>query len=191
MEKPPLSGLSIRPATRDDAAHMVDLVDIAGHGLPTATWASMAGPGEDARLTGIIRARRDAGGFSWKNAHLAQVDGRVAGMVMFWRLPDRPQPLDDVPPLARPLQELENLCPALVYVNAVAVYPHWRGQGIGRALLDHAGQGGPSCLITGAGNGAALSLYARAGYTEVARRPAVGDAVWSPPWQDWVLMRRG
>lgn len=190
MDQTPLSGLTIRPATRDDAAHMVDLVDIAGHGLPMATWASMAGPGEEPRLIGMLRARRDTGGFSWVNARMAVVGGRVAGMAMFWPLPAAPVPPDTVPPLARPLQELENLCPGLTYINALAVYPAWRGRGIGGALLGHAGQGGPACLITGAGNGAALALYARAGFAEIARRKAVGDAVWQPPWTDWVLLRR-
>lgn len=186
-----MDGLTIRPATRDDAAHMVALVDLAGHGLPMATWASLAGSPEGARVEGIRRALRDEGGFSWRHAWMADVGGRVAGMVMSWPLPETPVPLDGVPPLARPLQELENLCPGLVYINAVAVYPAFRGRGIGRAMLDHAGQGGPACLVTGDGNGAALSLYTRAGFAEVARRAAVGDALWTPPWRDWVLLRRG
>lgn len=186
-----MDGLTIRPATPDDAGHMVDLVDIAGHGLPMATWAGMAGPEGDARAVGMGRARRDTGGFSWTHAHLAVVAGRVAGMVMSYRLPEDPVPLEDIPPLARPLQALENLCPGLIYINAVAVYPDRRGQGIGTALLDHAAQDGPCCLIAGAGNGTALSVYARAGFAEVARRGAVGNALWSPPSADWVLMRRG
>ncbi|MEY4984480.1 MAG: hypothetical protein RIR62_2746, partial [Pseudomonadota bacterium] len=44
--------------------------------------------------------------------------------------------------------------------------------------------------ITGDGNAAALALYSRAGFAEVARRPATGDAHWSPRWRDWVLLRR-
>lgn len=183
--------LRIRPATVEDAGHMVDLVDIAGHGLPMATWAGIAGSMDAARALGMDRARRKTGGFSWTHARLAEVSGQVAGMVMAYPLPDDPVPLDDIPPLARPLQELENLCPGRVYVNAVAVYPQWRGQGIGTALLGHASLNGPCCLIAGAGNGAALSVYARAGFAEVARRVAVGDAIWSPPWAEWVLMCRG
>ncbi len=183
--------LTIRPATRNDAPHMVALVDIAGHGLPMATWAGLTGSAETARLEGILRARRDVGGFSWKHARMAEVGGRVAGMVMYYRLPDDPVALDAIPPLARPLQALENLCPGRVYINAVAVYPDLRGQGIGSALLDHAAGQGPCCLIAGAGNDAALSIYARAGFAEVARRPAIGDGFWSPPWAHWVLLQRG
>ncbi|MEY4982507.1 MAG: hypothetical protein RIR62_773, partial [Pseudomonadota bacterium] len=123
---------TIRPATPEDAAHLVDLVDLAGHGLPMATWSSVAGPDvagparqAAARSLGLTLARRDRGGFSWRNAHLALVAGRVAGMAMVWRLPDSPRDTGGVPPLARPLQELENLCGGISYINAVAVYPEF------------------------------------------------------------------
>lgn len=189
MDSEALSRLTIRPATPDDAVHMVDLVDMAGDGLPMATWSAMAGPGEDARLIGMMRARRDTGGFSWRHAWMAEVAGQVAGMVIFYPLPAEPVSLDGIPPLARPLQELENFCPAHVYINAVAVYPDCRGRGIGRRLLDHAGPG-PSCLIAGSGNAGAMRLYQAAGFAEVARRAAIGNDVWSPPHAEWVLMRR-
>lgn len=180
----------LRPATPDDGLHMAHLVDMAGHGLPRASWAAMAPEGQDALAFGAVRAQRETGGFSYRNARMLEVAGVVAGMLIAYPLPAAPQPLDGIPPLAQPLQELENLCPGMLYINAIALYPKYRGRGLGLFLLQRAGQG-PQALITGDDNAAALALYRRAGFAETARRPAVGDALWQPAHADWVLLTRG
>lgn len=180
----------LRPATPEDGQHMAQLVDMAGHGLPRASWAAMAPKGQDPLAFGATRARRETGGFSYRNTRMLEVAGEVAGMLIAYPLPAEPQPLDGIPPLARPLQELENLCPGALYINAVALYPAFRGRGFGLFLLRQAGQG-PQALITGDDNAAALALYRRAGFVETARRPAVGDALWQPAHADWVLLTRG
>lgn len=180
----------LRPASPADGLHMAQLIDMAGHGLPRATWASMAPAGQDPLAFGATRAQRETGGFSYRNARMLEVAGEVAGMLIAYPLPTDPQPLDGIPPLARPLQELENLCPGALYINAVALYPAFRGRGLGLFLLWQAGQG-PQALITGDDNAAALALYQRAGFVETARRPAVGDALWQPDHADWVLLTRG
>jgi hypothetical protein len=56
-------------------------------------------------------------------------------------------------------------------------------------LLGHAAPR-PCCLIAGDGNDVAHRVYRAAGFVETARRPAVGDALWSPPYRHWVLMRK-
>lgn len=185
LSPPPVT---LRPAARGDAGDMVRLIDIAGDGLPMATWAGMAGPDADLFAYGLARAERDQGGFSWRNTVVASVGGRVAGCLISYVLPDSPRPTDDLPALVVPLQQLENLCPGRIYINALAVYPDQRGRGIGRmllSLLSHL----PTCLIVGDGNAAALSFYTRAGYYVVARRAAVHQG-WIGPHRDWLLLAR-
>lgn len=179
----------LRPATPEDGLHMARLVDMAGHGLPRASWAAMAPESQDPLAFGASRAQRETGGFSYRNTRMLQIGDEVAGMLITYRLPAEPQPLDGIPPLARPLQELENLCPGSLYINAIALYPPFRRRGLGMFLLDQAGEG-PQALITGSNNAAALALYRRAGFEETARRRAVGDALWQPGHAEWVLLTR-
>jgi hypothetical protein len=56
-------------------------------------------------------------------------------------------------------------------------------------MLGLAGQG-PQALITGSTNTSAITLYYATGFTERARRPALGDAIWQPDFSDWVLLTR-
>ena len=180
----------LRPATKHDAATIVNLMDMASHGMARALWATLAPRGEDPEAFALTRAQRDTGGFSWRNTRILTEDGQLAGMVMCWPLPPAPLPVADIPPLACPLVDLENLAPrGALYINALAVFPAFRRRGLGRFLLDNAGQG-PQALITGSDNTPALALYRSAGFTEAARRPATGDALWQPTHPDWVLLTR-
>lgn len=185
--------ITLRAATRDDARALAQIIDIAGEGLPGYLWAGMAGPGEAPRDVGMARAARDAGGFSWRNAHLAEVDGQVAGGLISYRLGTDPEPLDDLPPMLRPLQALENRAPGSHYVNAIATLAPFRGRGVGRALMAQAAALGAEApelsLIVSSGNAPALRLHARLGYGERAREPMVGNG-WRATGSHWVLMVR-
>ena len=185
----------LRPATTDDAATIVALMDMASHGMARALWAALTPAGEDPDAFAIARAQRDKGGFSYRNTRILMQDDQPAGMLMAWPLPPAPLPTEDLPALAIPLQQLENLAPrAALYINALAVFPAFRRRGLARYMLDNAGQNtagqGPQALITGSDNHAALGLYHSAGFTEIARRPAAGDAIWQPPFPDWLLLTR-
>ena len=142
----------------------------------------MAEPGEDVWAVGARRAARDEGAFSWRNAVIAEIDGAVAGALVSYRIGPDPEPLDDLPPMFRPLQSLENRAPGSHYVNVLATYPAFRRRGVGRALLADAeqlGAGAPAMsLIVADGNAAARRLYAALGYVEAARAPIVKE--------DWV-----
>ena len=86
----------------------------------------MAEPGESAWDVGRRRAMRETGSFSYRNATVAEVDGRVIAGLIGYPLPDRPEPIDDdqMPPMFVPLQELENLAPGTWYVNVLATCPN-------------------------------------------------------------------
>ena len=185
--------ITLRAASREDARDLARIIDIAGEGLPGHLWARMAGPGETPLDVGTARAARDMGGFSWRNAHLAEVDGQVAGGMISYRLGQDPEPLDDLPPLFRPLQALENRAPGSHYINAIATLAPFRGRGVGRALMAQAAALGVDApelsLIVSSGNAPARRLYARLGYSERAREPMVGTG-WRATGSHWVLMVR-
>ena len=68
---------SFRPATKADAATLAVLVDIAGEGMPSFMWSTLKVPGQSVLEFGRDRARRDTGGFSYKNAVIAETDGEL------------------------------------------------------------------------------------------------------------------
>jgi hypothetical protein len=66
---------SLRPARKEDARALAQLIDIAGEGFGTYLWSQAAGPGESALDVGMRRAQRDEGGFSYRNAIVALSGG--------------------------------------------------------------------------------------------------------------------
>jgi ribosomal protein S18 acetylase RimI-like enzyme len=187
----------LRRARRDDARALALLIDIAGEGFGKYLWAQSARPGESAVDVGIRRAQRDEGGFSYRNATLAEADGKVAGLLLGYRLDDPYDTgdLGSLPELIRPLVELESCAPGSWYVNALAAFPEYRNRGLGTFLLAEADRitrasGAKSVsLIVAEENAGAMRLYQRTGYREAARRrlvpfPGLGHG------GDWVLMTK-
>lgn len=183
--------VTTRPARRADAADLARLADLAGEGLPSRLWAGLAAPGEDVWTIGARRAMRDEGAFSWRNATMAELGGAAAGALIAYGVGDAPEPLDDLPALARPLQELENLAPGSRYVNVIAVYPAFRGRGVARRLMAEAEAAAVGAaemsLIVADRNAAATGLYRALGYRERARRAIVAQG-WPTESTEWVLM---
>lgn len=185
--------VTLRRATRSDAADLARLVDLASEGLSSYLWARMAESGETAHAVGRRRAARDEGGFSWRNATLAEIGGQVAGGLVAYRLGDAPAPLDQLPALFRPLQALENAALGTCYVNVLATYPAFRRRGVAGRLLDAAmtaaqGSAGLS-LIVADRNVEARRLYDRFGFRETARAPLVRDG-WQTRSAAWLLLQR-
>ena len=191
IELPP----PFRYATPDDASALAELINHAGEGLPLYLWAKMAQPGESAWEVGRRRALREVGSFSYRNAVIAEADGRAVASLVGYPLPDAPQPIDrdEMPPMFVPLQELENRAPRTWYVNVLATYPQHRGQGYGTRLLGIAerlaaatGSIGLSIIVSD-GNAGARRLYERCGYREITSRPMVKEC-WANPGENWVLL---
>lgn len=190
--------LAIRPATLSDAADLVILMDMAGHGLPASLWARRAADSHADSLLEIGRARLLSGqvSFSWRNAFVATADGNVVGMAMGFRQPDS---FADDPataePAFRPLIELEAYTASSWYLNALAVYAEHRGRGVASSLIGRTleiaadvGCAGVT-LIAEDSNENALALYRRHGFEDIARRPFVPFGRPSAT-QNWVLMGR-
>jgi ribosomal protein S18 acetylase RimI-like enzyme len=187
--------VAIRPARKSDAASLAILVDIAGEGMPSYMWSRMREPGQSVFEVGRARAARDEGAFSWRNAHVAEVDGELAAMLVDYRLDD-PYDTGDLgklPDVVRPLVKLEAMAPGSWYVNVLATFPEFRGQGIGARLLALAEERGraqkvaSASIIVASENTGAVRLYGRTGYAEVARAPAV-EFPGCAHGGEWVLM---
>ena len=189
---------TFRPATLADASALAVLVDIAGEGMPAYMWSTLAAPGQSALEFGRERARRDEGGFSWRHATVAEIDGEIAASLVGYRLDD-PYDLEgsltETPDIVRPLVRLEAKAPGSWYVNVLATFPEFRRRGIGARLLAIAEQkgreeGAPSLsVIVGGWNESAVRLYTSAGYAALASETAILFPG-CPHEGDWVLMVR-
>jgi len=186
-----------RWATPDDAAIMAELVNIAGDGMPFHLWSGSAAGGDAAWEVGRQRARRESGAYSYRNTVVRVADEGIAAMLTGYPLADEPDPegWNDLSPLFVPLQELEDLVPGTWYVNILATYPEYRGQGYGRELLGIAERlaaitlrRGLSIIVSDS-NGGAWQLYERTGYVEIASRPMVKDG-WENDGENWVLLEK-
>ena len=192
------SSISIRPAILQDAPALAELVNFAGEGLPLYLWAKMAKEGEDAWSVGRARASREEGSFSYRNATIVEADGSAAACLIGYPLADEPEAIDEasMPPMFLPMQQLENLAPGTWYVNVLASYPQWRGQGFGTALLQHAeklaaaGAKRGMSVIVADDNAGARRLYERMGYRLVAERPMVKES-WQSAGSAWLLLVKG
>jgi ribosomal protein S18 acetylase RimI-like enzyme len=187
--------MELRPARKSDAAALAILVDIAGEGLPAFLWSQMRAPGQSALEVGRARAAREEGAFSYRNATVAEIGGEVAACLLDYRLDDPYDAgdLSKLPEMVRPLVALEAKAPGAWYVNVLATFPEFRGQGIGARLLALAEERGrkhkatSASMIVASENGGAMRLYARSGYKEFARARVV-EYSGCGHGGDWVLM---
>lgn len=187
-----------RRARSEDAPALAEFINFAGEGLPLYLWTKMAGPGETPWDVGRMRAGREEGGFSYRNAVVMECGGEVVAGLVGYLLPDRPEApeapdYDKLPAMFVPAQELENLAPGTWYLNALATGPEFRGRGYGARLLALAerlakdqGAKGVSIIVSDANSGA-RRLYRRCGYREFAKRPMVKEG-WENPGEDWLLL---
>jgi ribosomal protein S18 acetylase RimI-like enzyme len=179
-----------------DAADLAALVDIAGEGLAAVLWQRRAGPAQSPFEIGRARAMREEGGFSYRNAHMIEDDGAIAGTLVGYPLEaEDDADLSDVPDLVRGLVDLEREVAGFWYVNILAVYPEHRGRGLGSRLLDHADRLGRKArsrgmaIIVVSGNAGARRLYERHGYRPLATK-AAPDYPGGRHGQDWLLMTK-
>jgi ribosomal protein S18 acetylase RimI-like enzyme len=172
-----------RPARREDAPIIAELFAIAGHGIADYLWSLQAREGQNPIEVGIERALREDANFSWRNAILAEREGKAVGMLLGYVLPapcpDDLAALDRLPPVLRPFIALEHRAAGTFYINGLAVRPEHRGNGIGSKLLyksrHRALEAGTARITVEVfeQNEGALRLYQRQGFRIFDRRAAV------------------
>jgi ribosomal protein S18 acetylase RimI-like enzyme len=185
----------IRKATREDAYALAELVNMAGEGMPLYLWQKMAAPGQSAWEVGRLRAARDQGGFSYRNATVCRIDGKVTSSLIGYPIECAADPssYDDMPSMFVPLQQLEDLAVKSWYINVLATYPQYRGTGYASGLLslaeEIAVQNGLNqlSLIVADANTAAIRLYEQHGYEHIDTRPMVKEQ-WQSPAENWLLL---
>lgn len=180
----------LRLARAEDAPVLARLVNYAGEGLPLHLWTQLAEPGQDPWEIGARRQAQKA-----EAGKIVVVDegaGPVAGLTGYAIGPE-PEPLDEIPALFVPLQELENLAPDSWYVNVLAAVPEARGRGLGTRLLGIAEAIARDqdlarlSIIVADNNAGARRLYERQGYAETARRTMLKNG-WHSDGTEWVLL---
>lgn len=167
------------PARKADAATIARLYQISADGVADYIWTTLAEPGEDPLAVGARRYAREGTAFSYENCTLAKVGDAVAGMLVAFPMHVDPEPAPDPDrdPVLAPYARLEE--DDSYYVCGVALFPPYRGRGIGKRLMllaeEQARARGYAklSLIVFEGNEIARGLYQRLGYREVARAAIV------------------
>lgn len=177
--------IEFRAATPADARAIAELVDMSSEGVARIEWAAEAAatPGTSPLDIGERSYACDSGNYSYRNCVLAEVAGEVAGMLLTFAMPPAdPRNRVAAPPfdgsdVFAPYKYLE--APDTWYICGVALYPDYRGRGIGGQLLEIARRQARErgyrqiSLVAFEQNQGAVRLYRRLGYVEIARAPIV------------------
>ncbi|TNF97954.1 MAG: GNAT family N-acetyltransferase [Gammaproteobacteria bacterium] len=174
----------IRNATRNDAREIAKLIEISSDGVASIEWE------EEADKTGVSPLdigeqtyQSDTGDYSWKNCVVVEKDNAVVGMLLTFACPDGPprnpdeRPSSDDNNVLAPYMYLEE--PNSWYICGVAMYPDFRGQGIGGKMMDIAHEQAKengydkASLIVFKQNTGAVRLYERLGYQTADDSPVV------------------
>ena len=184
-----------RRATQDDAKSMAELTNMAGEGLPYYLWGNMADTHQTAWQVGHERAKRETGAFSYTNTIIKEDSGVVVGCLIGYPLEDNsvPSNYQQLPAMFVPMQQLEDMVPNSWYLNVLAVYPHFQGQGVGQSFLQLAEtivfglQIKAISLLVSDINTEAIKLYKKNDYKVIAKREMIKDG-WENSGKHWVLM---
>lgn len=180
----------MRFATPLDGPALAELVNFSGEGLPLYLWRSLARPGEDAWSVGAARQAREA---EEGRVVVVEEGGGVLAAMTGYPLKEATPAMEELPPIVRPLAELESRVPGTWYLNVLATYPRARGRGIGSRLVAlaeaqaTAGRLRGVSIVVADGNVGARRLYARLGYAEVDAAPMVKEG-WDSPSEEWILL---
>lgn len=189
--------ITIRPATKADASEVALLVNIATHGGVRVGWEhdERAGETYDPLEIGRLEMLDEKDDLSWRNAHMAQSDGEVVGMLLGYPEPDRMAPFPrNLQRFLVPIVELEWQAAGQWFISMLAVHLPWRSHGIGKKLLalaeakrDETKRLGLALIVEDT-NARARALYERMGFAVTASRPMQHYPDGTQPGKDWLLM---
>jgi ribosomal protein S18 acetylase RimI-like enzyme len=182
---------SFRAATIADCPKIAELFSMASDGVSDYIWSTLTDeyPGLTLLEIGAKRYANEQRLFSYKNCIVAEQAGEVIGMMLTFPIEestDAPEPpADEALPSPSPTSEPDVLAPYNLeapgtwYICGLAVFPEFRGQGLGTQFLSIARQQAQSqgfkelSLLCFAQNTGAFRLYQRHGFKEIDRTPVV------------------
>jgi ribosomal protein S18 acetylase RimI-like enzyme len=173
--------MQIENAKKEQARELAFLINLAGEGIAEYLWSGMAQGDQLPMDVGAMRAAREDGGFSYKNALVCVSNGELLGMILSYRQP-QPYEIGDISEyseIIRPLVLLESQAPGSWYINAIATFEKHRGLGVAQKLLKKAEECAKleDCatmsLIVASESIKAKRLYTHLGYEEVSSLPVV------------------
>lgn len=180
----------VRPARKSDCGAIARLYSISSDGVADYIWSCLAEPGQALLDVGRRRYEREESQFSFRNCRVVTAGDDVAGMLVAFPIEEGPVEDDPDPdPVLAPYSRLED--PGSYYICGVALFPEYRGQGLGTRLMAIAEEDALErslprlSLVVFECNQGALRLYDRLGYVETARATVVphplirvsGDAI--------------
>jgi ribosomal protein S18 acetylase RimI-like enzyme len=190
-----------RPATEADVPHLARLYIMATTGMMDAVYVDLVA---DAPLEKLLEWRFTQLGSvrSYEHCLIAQEDSHVAGMIHAFpigRLEEAPSDPRLTPErlgfLAPAIELVHQIESSSYYISAVAVYPEFRGGGIGRRLIAAAASdaqwlGSPELsVLSFEQNELAMALCQRLNFEITARRRVIPHPLIHHTG-DLLLMRR-
>jgi ribosomal protein S18 acetylase RimI-like enzyme len=174
-----------RKARPEDAHSIAELIAISSDGVAMIEWTEAAQREPDLQPleVGACIYRDPEGDYSYRNCIVSEHAGKVSGALLSFAIPpsdpaDRaPGPPFDGSDVFAPYKYLE--APNSWYICGVALFPAYRGQGIGTRFMAIAGElaachgYGQLSLVAFEQNEGSVKLYQRLGYAIVDRAPIV------------------
>jgi len=168
-----MDNLVFRPARKQDCPTIASLYSISSDGIADYIWSRLAAPGEDILQVGQRRYEREDTAFSYQNCTIVEKSSKIIAMLVAFPM-HVSQGNVESDPVLEPYSKLEE--DNSYYICGMAVFPEYRGAGIGTRLLALAEEQatdlgyGKTSLIVFEQNTGARNLYERRGYREVARQ---------------------
>jgi ribosomal protein S18 acetylase RimI-like enzyme len=160
---------------------LIDLLVVSSWGGIRDAWERVRAPGESWRERGRLEVADAGCELGYPRYIVAELDGRVAGMMLLNLLGSQlVLPDHEAPPEQQGAFALMQKAADTLFVRELAVAPFGRRRGIARAFLalaDDLARGNgrvPVSLIVNDANTPALKLYLSCGYRETASEPCLG-----------------
>jgi ribosomal protein S18 acetylase RimI-like enzyme len=127
----------LRMATKNDTRKIATLMDLSSAGALSQAWGRLAGRGEDWRDVAAEEILSETSELALVNIVMVEVAGQVAGMAVLNGLSDEFTDIDVsmLPTESQPLYVILKAAPGHLLVREIAVFPRYRGQGCGHALM--------------------------------------------------------
>ncbi|MCB1509043.1 MAG: GNAT family N-acetyltransferase [Hyphomicrobiaceae bacterium] len=130
--------IRLRRAEEGDALDIARLLDMSNGGVDVRLWKEEAGFDGDPYAYGAELVRNPRAPVYFKNVLIAEVDGKVAAMLVVIRINDPYPEIDEaeIPAYSRPSHRLLSQVPGAVYLRNMAVFPDFRGLNLATRLID-------------------------------------------------------